>query len=34
MNEANEAFDQPLSDHAAISVDLLIVQPAAPSSKK
>ena len=33
MNEANEAFDDPLSDHAAISVDLPIVQPAAPSSK-
>ncbi len=34
MNEANDAFDNPLSDHAAISVDLPIVQPAAPSSKK
>jgi hypothetical protein len=22
MNEANEAFDDPLSDHAAISIDL------------
>ena len=34
MNEANEAFAEPLSDHAAISVDLPIVQSAAPSSKK
>jgi hypothetical protein len=34
MNEANEAFDNPLSDHAAISVDLPIIQSAAPSSKK
>jgi len=34
MNEANEAFSQPLSDHAAISVDLPIVQPALPGSKK
>jgi hypothetical protein len=34
MTEANEAFAQPLSDHAAISVDLPIVQSAAPSSKK
>jgi hypothetical protein len=34
MNEANQAFDEPLSDHAAISVDLPIVQPAAPSSIK
>ena len=34
MNEANQAFDDPLSDHAAISVDLPIVQSAAPSSKK
>jgi hypothetical protein len=34
MNEANQAFDNPLSDHAAISVDLPIVQSAAPSSKK
>ena len=33
MNEANDAFDDPLSDHAAISVDLPIVQSAAPSSK-
>jgi endonuclease/exonuclease/phosphatase family metal-dependent hydrolase len=34
MNEANQAFSDPLSDHAAISVDLPIIQPAAPSSKK
>jgi hypothetical protein len=34
MNEANQAFADPLSDHAAISVDLPIVQSAAPNSKK
>jgi Endonuclease/Exonuclease/phosphatase family len=34
MNEANQAFNDPLSDHAAISVDLPIIQPAAPSSTK
>src|ERR1700722_11456432 len=34
MNEANQAFDDPLSDHAAISVDLPIIQSAAPSAKK
>jgi hypothetical protein len=34
MNEANRAFDDPLSDHAAISVDLPINQPGAPSAKK
>jgi endonuclease/exonuclease/phosphatase family metal-dependent hydrolase len=34
MNEANQAFDDPLSDHAAISVDLPIIQSATPSSKK
>ncbi len=34
MNEANQAFDDPLSDHAAISVDLPIIQSAAPGSKK
>jgi endonuclease/exonuclease/phosphatase family metal-dependent hydrolase len=34
MNEANQAFNDPLSDHAAISVDLPIVQSAAPSLKK
>ena len=34
MSEANQAFQDPLSDHAAISVDLPIIQSAAPSSKK
>jgi hypothetical protein len=34
MNEANEALNEPLSDHAAISVDLPITQPALPGSKK
>ena len=34
MNEANEALDPRLSDHAAISVDLPITQPALPGSKK
>ena len=34
MNEANEVFADFLSDHAAISVDLPIVQSAAPSKKK
>ena len=34
MNEANEVFADFLSDHAAISVDLPIVQSAAPGSKK
>ena len=34
MNEANQAFNDPLSDHAAISVDLPIIQSVAPSSKK
>jgi endonuclease/exonuclease/phosphatase family metal-dependent hydrolase len=34
MNEANSALDEPLSDHAAISVDLPIAQPALPGSKK
>jgi endonuclease/exonuclease/phosphatase family metal-dependent hydrolase len=33
MNEVNQAFDQPLSDHAAISVDLPITQSGAPSQK-
>jgi len=33
MNEANQAFNDPLSDHAAISVDLPIEQTVAPSSK-
>ena len=34
MNESNEALDPNLSDHAAISVDLPITQPALPGSKK
>jgi endonuclease/exonuclease/phosphatase family metal-dependent hydrolase len=34
MNEANEALNPRLSDHAAISVDLPIIQSSAPSSKK
>jgi len=34
MNEANQAFDDPLSDHAAISVDLPITQPGPPRSEK
>ena len=34
MNEANEALNPPLSDHAAISVDLPITQPALPGLKK
>jgi hypothetical protein len=34
MNEANQAFNDPLSDLAAISVDLPIIQSAAPGSKK
>jgi endonuclease/exonuclease/phosphatase family metal-dependent hydrolase len=34
MNEANDAFNDFLSDHAAISVDLPILQAAAPSAKK
>jgi endonuclease/exonuclease/phosphatase family metal-dependent hydrolase len=34
MNEANQALNEPLSDHAAISVDLPITQPALPGSKK
>lgn len=33
MNESNQALNQPLSDHAAISVDLPITQPALPGSK-
>jgi len=28
MNEANQAFDDPLSDHAAISVDLPLAESA------
>jgi len=34
MNESNEALKQPLSDHAAISVDLPITQSALPGLKK
>ena len=34
MNEANQALNQPLSDHAAISVDLPIKQPALPGPNK
>jgi endonuclease/exonuclease/phosphatase family metal-dependent hydrolase len=34
MNESNEALNPRLSDHAAISVDLPITQPALPGSKK
>jgi hypothetical protein len=34
MTEANVALDEPPSDHAAISVDLPITQPALHSSKK
>ena len=33
MNEANGALNPRLSDHAAISVDLPIKQPALPGSK-
>jgi hypothetical protein len=34
MNESNQALNEPLSDHAAISVDLPITQPTLPGSKK
>jgi Endonuclease/Exonuclease/phosphatase family len=34
MDDTNEALDEPLSDHAAISVDLPIVRPASPGSEK
>jgi endonuclease/exonuclease/phosphatase family metal-dependent hydrolase len=34
MNEVNQALTQPLSDHAAISVDLPITQTALPGLKK
>jgi endonuclease/exonuclease/phosphatase family metal-dependent hydrolase len=34
MNEVNQAFDQPLSDHAPISVDLPLTEAAAPGSQK
>ena len=32
MDDANKAFDVPLSDHAAISVDLPLVRPASPGT--
>jgi len=34
MNRANQAFADSLADHAAISVELPIIQPAALSLKK
>jgi endonuclease/exonuclease/phosphatase family metal-dependent hydrolase len=34
MDDANQALDEPLSDHAAISVDLPIVQAASPRAEK
>jgi hypothetical protein len=34
MDEMNEALNEPLSDHAAISVDLPLAQPALQGSKK
>ncbi len=34
MDDTNEALNEPLSDHAAISVDLPIVQPASPGPDK
>jgi endonuclease/exonuclease/phosphatase family metal-dependent hydrolase len=34
MDDANVALDEPLSDHAAISVDLPIVRPASPGAEK
>jgi hypothetical protein len=34
LDDANEALAEPLSDHAAISVDLPLIQTALPSSKK
>ena len=34
LDDANEALVEPLSDHAAISVDLPLVQPALPDPKK
>jgi Endonuclease/Exonuclease/phosphatase family len=33
MDDANEALDEPLSDHAAISLDLPLVQPALQAQK-
>jgi Endonuclease/Exonuclease/phosphatase family len=34
MDDTNAALDEPLSDHAAISVDLPITQPASPGTEK
>jgi endonuclease/exonuclease/phosphatase family metal-dependent hydrolase len=34
LDEANEALAEPLSDHAAISVDLPLIQPALPGPTK
>src|SRR3984957_18394760 len=34
MDDTNEALAEPLSDHAAISVDLAITQPASPGTEK
>jgi hypothetical protein len=34
MDDTNQALNEPLSDHAAISVDLPIIQPASPGSEK
>jgi endonuclease/exonuclease/phosphatase family metal-dependent hydrolase len=34
MGDANEALDEPLSDHAAISVDLPLVRPASPGAER
>ena len=34
LDDANEALAEPLSDHAAISVDIPLVQPALGGSKK
>jgi hypothetical protein len=34
MGDANEALDEPLSDHAAISVDLPLARPASPGAEK
>jgi len=34
MDDTNQALTEPLSDHAAISVDLPIIQPASPGTEK
>jgi endonuclease/exonuclease/phosphatase family metal-dependent hydrolase len=34
MDDTNQALAEPLSDHAAISVDLAITQPASPGTEK